>query len=140
MDQAGIERHLAGVIINGEKYNVVIAEAYEHMKSNSELVTFLKDDAVGYQAYLALRDTDWVTHTGETHMFGWINCSALVSLLRDKGEHPQHMWWGEHEGHNPAAPDPETFAKFDELLIKSGWSVKHRSLISELYESPDNGM
>lgn len=138
MDQAEIKRQLAGVIINGDKYNVFVVEAFEHIKSNDELLRFLKDDAAAYQAYLALRDTDWITHTGDRYTLGWINCSALIGLLRGKGEHPQHMWWGEYE-RNPAPADPIMFERFDQLLIKSDWTVNHRIWV-ELQETQVSGM
>jgi hypothetical protein len=125
MDQEQLDRFLKGVDIDGQNYNPLIADAFEHMKSNTSLVEFVQSDAAGYQAYLALRDTAWLTHTGENHMFGWINCSALVGLLRGKGEHPQHMWWGEHERDAPAF-DPTSVAAFDELVACSGWKVTYR--------------
>jgi hypothetical protein len=125
MEQAEIERHLKGVIIAGQKYNPLIADAFEHMKSNSDLVAFLQDEDVAYQAYLALRDTLWRLNDGQELMFGWQNCSSLVALLRGKGEHPQLVWsrfWSKD------APSfaPAVVARFDELIARSGWTVKHR--------------
>jgi hypothetical protein len=125
MDQAAIDRVLKGVDIDGNKYNPVIVDAFEHMRANGALLEFVQDDKAAYQAYLALRDTGWLSHTGETHMFGWINCSALVGLLRGKGEHPQHMWWCEHERDRPTF-EPATAAKFDKLIAASGWTVTFR--------------
>lgn len=139
MDQATIDRFLKGVDIGGQNFNPLIADAFEHMKSNEELVEFVQNDAAAYQAYLAFRDTGWRTHSGEEHMFGWINCSALITLLRGKDEHHQSIWWTEHE-RDPAAPEPETFARFDELLAKSGWAVVHRTHMSDVGEAPKSGI
>ncbi len=139
MDQATIERVLKGVDIDGQNYNPMIADAFEHMKANAELVAFLQDDASAYQAYLALRDTGWRLHDGQEHMFGWINCSSLVSLLRGRDEHQQKIWGEGHE--RDASPlEPETVARFDELLAKSGWTVVHRTLVSEVDDAPEQGM
>jgi hypothetical protein len=125
MEQAEIERHLKGVIIDGQKYNPLIADAFEQMKTNSALVAFLQDEDVAYQAYLALRDTLWRLNDGQELMFGWQNCSSLVALLRGNGEHPQLAWSRFWSKHAPSF-DPAVVAQFDELIARSGWTVKHR--------------
>lgn len=137
MDRSQFERFLNGVEIDGQKYNPLIADAFEHMKSNDELVAFVQDDAAAYQAYLALRDTGWRTHEMQEHMLGWINCSALVALLRGKGEHQQRFWAREWEP-DIAEFDAETVAKFDALMMLSGWTVSHRTLMSEIVEVPSS--
>lgn len=111
-----------GAIYDTE-FNPVLEAGYALLKENLSLAEFVKDDKAALQAYLVLRDDNWITPGGDHFLMGQMFYSIILTRIRAvEGEHEKKLWWDavyEKEGY-----DPELVAQFVTIMENAGWTHK----------------